>query len=238
MAGRPVRADARENQRRILEAATTVFAESGEAWLNEIARRAVGPGTLYRHFPTREALILAVYRQEIQALADLAPALLAKHPPVQALRLWLDQTARYGQLKYGAAAVIHAATSAGLESEAYALVTGAISALLGAGQQALLRPDVDPGDFLLLISFLWRIPPGPGARAQAARMIGLVLDGVLPAASRSGSGRSRLWPSAGDEVGEQGGDQAVGEYGRVPAAQADEVGQVAGWIRAQAQSAA
>ena len=181
MAGRPARADARENQRRILETATAVFAESGEASLNEIARRAgVGPGTLYRHFPTREALILAVYRQEIQALADLAPALLAEHPPVLALRLWLDQTARYGQLKYGAAAVIHAATSAGLESEAYALVTGAISALLGAGQEAgLLRPDIEPGDFLLLISFLWRIPPDPGAEAQAARMIGLVLDGVL-----------------------------------------------------------
>ena len=178
MAGRPARADARENQRRILETATAVFAESGEASLNEIARRAgVGPGTLYRHFPTREALILAVYRQEIQALADLAPALLAEHPPVLALRLWLDQTARYGQLKYGAAAVIHAATSAGLESEAYALVTGAISALLGAGQEAgLLRPDIEPGDFLLLISFLWRIPPDPGAEA---RMIGLVLDGVL-----------------------------------------------------------
>jgi len=181
MAERPVRADARENQRRILEVAKAVFAESGEASLNEIARRAgVGPGTLYRHFPTRESLILAVYRQEIQALADLAPALLAKHPPVQALRLWLDQTARYGQLKYGAAAVIHAATSAGLESEAYALVTGAISALLGAGQEAgLVRPDIGPGDFLLLISVLWRIPPGPGAQAQAARMIGLILDGVL-----------------------------------------------------------
>ena len=67
-----------------------------------------------------------------------------------------------------------------LESEAYTLVTGAISALLGAAQEAgLLRPDIEPGDFLLLISFLWRIPPGPGAQTQADRMLGLVLDGVL-----------------------------------------------------------
>jgi AcrR family transcriptional regulator len=178
---RPVRSDARENQRRIVAAATAAFAESGDASLNEIARRAgVGPGTLYRHFPTREALIVAVYRQEIQALADLAPALLAEHPPVQALRLWLDQTARYGQLKYGASAVIHAATSAGLETEAYGLVIGAITALLAGGREAgLLRPDVDPDDFLLLISFLWRIPPGPDAEARAARMIDLVLQGIL-----------------------------------------------------------
>ncbi|GAB2846725.1 purine salvage operon transcriptional regulator XdhR [Actinoallomurus bryophytorum] len=181
MTGKPVRSDARENRRRILEVARDAFAQSGDTSLNEIAKRAgVGPGTLYRHFPTRESLVLVVYRHEIEDLAALAPALLGTHPPLEALRLWLDRVARYGQLKYGAAEVIHAATTAGMEDETYALVIAAIKQLLAAGSDAeLLRPDIDPDDFLLLISFLWRIDPATGGEARAARMLDLVMEGLL-----------------------------------------------------------
>ncbi|TQS44755.1 TetR/AcrR family transcriptional regulator [Cryptosporangium phraense] len=176
-----VRADARENRQRIVDVAREAFASAGDTSLNEIAKRAgVGPGTLYRHFPTREALVLEVYRAEIEALAALAPALLDDHPPLEALRRWLDRVARYGQLKYGVAEVIHAVTTDSVEAEAYRLVTGAIRTLLDAGAATgELRPDVDDGDFLLLISFLWRIDPETGGEAQATRMLDLVMAGVL-----------------------------------------------------------
>ncbi|GAA5017433.1 TetR/AcrR family transcriptional regulator [Actinopolymorpha pittospori] len=181
MTGKPVRSDARENRRRILEVAREALSRAGDTSLNEIAKRAeVGPGTLYRHFPTRESLVLAIYRHELEELAALAPALLETQPPLTALRGWLDRVARYGQVKYGVAEVIHAATTASLEDEAYALVIGAIKQLLTAGADAgLLRPDVDPDDFLLLISFLWRIDPATGGEARAARMLDLVMEGLL-----------------------------------------------------------
>ena len=178
---RSVRSDARENRRRIVDVARDAFSTAGDTSLNEIAKRAgIGPGTLYRHFPTRESLVLAVYRNEIENLADLAPQLLAAHPPLEALRLWLEQVARYGQLKYGVAELIHAATTDTVEEEAYKLVIGAIKQLLDAGAAAgLLRPDVHPDDFLLLISFLWRIDPQAGGETRAARMLDLVMAGVL-----------------------------------------------------------
>jgi AcrR family transcriptional regulator len=177
---RSVRSDAIENRRRILEVAREAFTSAGDTSLNAIAKRAgVGPGTLYRHFPTRESLVMAVYHDEIQRLADLAPALLEDHPPLEALRRWLERVAQYGQLKYGVAEIIHSAVDS-REEQAYALVIGAINCLLDAGTAAgLFRPDIDPDDFLLLIAFLWRIPPNTGGVVRAARMLDLVMAGVL-----------------------------------------------------------
>jgi AcrR family transcriptional regulator len=181
MAAKPIRSDARENRGRIVEVARDAFSQEGATSLNEIAKRAaVGPGTLYRHFPTREALVLAVYRREIEELAASAPVLLEENSPLDALRLWLNQVARYGQLKFGVAEIIHAATTDSLEKEAYELIIGAIERLLTAGADAgLLRPDLDPDDFLLLISFLWRIDPATGGETRAARMLELVMNGLL-----------------------------------------------------------
>ena len=84
-----VRADARENRARILAAARQALAEDGGTSMNQIAQRAgVGPGTLYRNFPTREALVLAVYQLEVDQLIDSVPGLLAALPPLEALRRW------------------------------------------------------------------------------------------------------------------------------------------------------
>jgi AcrR family transcriptional regulator len=176
----PRRADAQQNRDRILAAARDALAGSADASLNSIAKAAgVGPGTLYRHFPSREALVLAVYRHDVQHLADCAPELLAEHPPLQALRLWLDQLAHYGRIKHGLSAVLHAATSDDLAGESYGPVIGAISLLLVASEQAgVIRPGVDPDDLLLLLGFLWRIGPGDGAQARAARMLDQVIDGL------------------------------------------------------------
>src|ERR1700760_4551481 len=93
MAGR--RSDAELNRLRILSAAVTALGESSDATMNAIARRAgVGQGTMYRNFPNREALLLAVYRQDVQAVIDAAPALLAPYPPAAALRPGFCRLAR------------------------------------------------------------------------------------------------------------------------------------------------
>jgi AcrR family transcriptional regulator len=180
---RATRTDARTNRARILTAAGEALAASpaGEAAsMTAIAKRAgVGVGTLYRHFPTREALIVELYHQEIQKVIALAHTLAAAEPPLEALRGWFDEVARYGQLKYGVAEVIHAATNGGLDDENYGPFLAAISALLDAGAAAaVLKPGIDPEDVLLQLSALWRIPPGPTSQQRAARILDLVIDGL------------------------------------------------------------
>jgi AcrR family transcriptional regulator len=175
-----LRADAQHNRQRILEVAREALAASSDASLNSIARKAgVGPGTLYRHFPNREALVLAVYRYDVDQLADAAPKLLAEHPPIEALRLWFDQLAHYGMIKHGLADVLHAATSDGLAGETYEPVIGAITLLLRAcTDDGSIRAGHDPDDILLILGFLWRIDPGPEAEAKAARLLDLVMAGL------------------------------------------------------------
>ena len=180
---RSTRTDARTNRARILAAAGEALSappEGDSASMTAIAKRAgVGVGTLYRHFPTREALIVELYHQEIQKVIALAHTLAAAEPALAALRGWFDEVARYGQLKYGVAEVIHAATNGGLDDENYEPFLGAISVLLDAGVAAgALKPGIDPRDVLLQLSVLWRIPPGPGARERAARVLDLVVDGL------------------------------------------------------------
>ena len=173
----PSRKDARTNRERILTAAREAFAASGSASLSAIARQAgVGIGTLYRHFPSREALIVELYRHDIQHLIDLAPALAASHPPLEALRLWFGEVARYGQLKYGAAEIIHAATT---DDEYYEPFVRAIAVLLDHGAaDGSLKKNLDPEDVLLQLSALWRIDPERGGEARAARILGLIVDGL------------------------------------------------------------
>jgi AcrR family transcriptional regulator len=182
-----LRADAQHNRERILEAAREAFAANGDASLNSVAKKAgVGPGTLYRHFPSREALVLAVYRYDVEQLANAAPKLLADHPPIEALRLWFDQLAHYGMIKHGLADVLRAATSDGLAGETYEPVIGAITLLLAAGaQDGSIGPGHDAGDVLLILGFLWRIDPGPEAETKAARLLDLVMDGLRAGAPRT-----------------------------------------------------
>ncbi|GHJ37115.1 TetR/AcrR family transcriptional regulator [Streptomyces sp. TS71-3] len=179
-APKPKRSDARDNRERILATAATEFAGSPEVSMTALAKRAgVGVGTLYRHFPTRDALVVAVYNQEIQKLIALAHALAAEHPPLVALCRWFEEVASYGRLKYGVAEIIHAATNGGLDDENYEPFLGAIAVLLDAGTaEGALKPGIDPEDVLLQLSVLWRIPPGSGAEERAARILDLVVDGL------------------------------------------------------------
>ena len=177
---KPTRSDAVNNRERILTVAREAFAASNGASLTAIAKQAgVGIGTLYRHFPTRESLIVALYRHDIQTLIDLAPRLLESLPPLAALRSWFDEVARYGQLKYGVAEVIHAATNGGLDDEYYQPFVDAIAVLLDAGAaEGSLKPGLDPEDVLLQLSVLWRISPANGGEERAGRILGLIVDGL------------------------------------------------------------
>lgn len=174
-----MRSDAEQNRARILDVARTALAASSDATLNSIAKQAgVGQGTMYRHFPNREALLLAVYRHDVQAVIDAAPALSAEHPPSRALRLWFDRLASYGRIKHGVAAAVEAATRADLSSEYYDQVAAAITLLLDAGKAAgVVRVDVDADEVLLLVGFLWRMDDLDW-ETRSRHMLDLVMDGL------------------------------------------------------------
>jgi AcrR family transcriptional regulator len=175
-----MRSDAKANRDRILDIAHDMFAANPDASLNSIAKAAgIGPGTLYRHFPSREALILALYRKEIDALVALAPALTARHLPLKAFRMWCARLAEYGRVKHGLTDVLHAIVTDEDFRATYHPMINAIAHLLSAGEKSGdFRRGVKAEDLLLLLGFLWRIKPGPGSKAQADRLINLVMEGL------------------------------------------------------------
>lgn len=175
-----LRADAEHNRERILTVARTALTASKDAPLNAIAKQAgVGQGTLYRHFPTREALLLAVYRYDVRELIDAAPLLLADHPPLDALRRWLDRLASYGRIKHGVSDAIRAATRVELAGEYYDEVIAAITLLLDAGKDAgVLRRDISADELLQLTSFLWRAEAEPDWPQHSRHLLDLVMDGL------------------------------------------------------------
>ncbi len=129
----PVRSHAVRNRERILQAASEAFAESGDASLNAIAKRAgVGAGTLYRHFPTREDLILAVYRNEVQPRREPGPRTAGTHAPLDAFRMWLTSLADYVRGQARARRGPARRRRAARRNETYAPVTKAVAALLNA----------------------------------------------------------------------------------------------------------
>ncbi|GAA4724741.1 TetR/AcrR family transcriptional regulator [Nocardioides endophyticus] len=173
-----VRSDARENRARILEAARDALDEDGTTSMNQIAQRAgVGAGTLYRNFPTREALVLAVYRHEVDRLVDSVPRLLTELPPVDALRTWTLDLVEAMRRKHGLGDALTPSAHLSITEQTYGPVVGAISDLLDAGERTgSIRGDVDPGDFLQLTGALWRAPATPVDRAP--RLLELILDGL------------------------------------------------------------
>ncbi|MFI6701267.1 TetR/AcrR family transcriptional regulator [Streptomyces sp. NPDC050509] len=177
---RATRSDAEDNRARIIEIARTTFTGSPDATLQSIAKTAgVGQGTMYRHFANREALLLAVYRHDVEALIDAAPRLLEEHEPLEALRRWFDQLAAYGRIKHGASLAIEAATRADLGSQYYPPVIAALDQLLTACKAAeRLRADADADEVLLLVSFLWRTDSGPDWQERTGHMLAIVIDGL------------------------------------------------------------
>lgn len=180
---RPLRADARRNRDRLLEVAVRAFSRGGpDATLEGIAKEAgVGIGTLYRHFPTREALVEAAYRSELDKLCDPVPELLAGMAPDRALRTWMDRFVEYMTTKRGMADALRQVIASGGNPYAHsrAKLTGAVGALLEAGARAgTVRSDVDPADVLAGLTGVTLVAGAPENRAQAGRLLDLLVDGL------------------------------------------------------------
>ena len=172
---------AERNHAAILEVAHDLLASSPTASMNEIAKRAgVGAGTLYRHFPTREELILAVYRHDMQKLADSVDELLKTHSPLDAFVTWFETLAAYIRIKHGLDQALHSAAIRSAIDESYAPVAAAVARLLDACvADGSVRPGLAADDVLLLMGFLWRLPPGDDGREQGRRIMQIVFNGIL-----------------------------------------------------------
>jgi AcrR family transcriptional regulator len=181
-ADRPVRADAQRNIDNLLAAAMAVFAASGvDAPVREIADKAgVGIGTLYRHFPQRADLIAAVFRREIDACADAAPALAAEHRPFDAVAAWLQRYAAFVAAKRGLAKALHSGDPAFDTLPAYfdQRLRPALRALLKSATAAgEIRADVDADDILGAVASLCMSASNAGPE-RAPRMVALLADGL------------------------------------------------------------
>jgi len=181
---RKPRADAQRNRERVLAAAKTVFSAGGpDASLEAVAREAsVGIGTLYRHFPTREALYEAVYRREVEQLGELAEELKENGAPVEALRQWLRANVEFVATKKGMAAAL-ALAAGGPPSELTALsydrLTKAIAILLErAASSGEIRADVSAEDLLRTLVGMCLLHDQPGWQAGVIRMLDVLVDGL------------------------------------------------------------
>lgn len=170
------RADARLNRERILEAARSVMRTGDEPSMNAVAKAAgIGPGTLYRHFPTREDLVAAVFRADVDELAGAVGPLLAAHPPVVALERWLALVVERVHARAALADTL--AASGRTAGELVATMRDALAALLAAGVrtgEVRARPDTD--DVLLVLGLLCRADV-PAERAE--RLVDLLLRGLV-----------------------------------------------------------
>jgi AcrR family transcriptional regulator len=185
---RPLRADAQRNHDRLLDAAVRAFARDGpDVTLDAIAKDAgVGIGTLYRRFPTREALVEAAYRNELARLCDAVADLLQSMPPDEATRAWMDRFVDYMTTKRGMADALRAVIASGGNPYAQSRdrLTVAITTLLHAGAAAgTVRPDIEPGDVLVSLSGVSLAAGESAQRDQAGRLLDLLMDGLRYRAS-------------------------------------------------------
>ncbi|HUY52208.1 MAG TPA: TetR/AcrR family transcriptional regulator [Streptosporangiaceae bacterium] len=191
----PMRADARRNRQRLLAAALDAFAEHGadDASLDEIARRAgVGIGTLYRHFPTRQALLEAVYRDQVEALCAYARELPGTRPPADALASWLRALVAFGATKRNLTISMMSTLDKSSEvvTSCSSLVREAAGSLLARAQQSgEIRPDVDATDLLKLSHAISVASDYPTTHPdQAERLLALMLDGLRAGPHEPGGG--------------------------------------------------
>ncbi|MGD0318058.1 MAG: TetR/AcrR family transcriptional regulator [Xanthobacteraceae bacterium] len=180
---RKPRADAVRNRERVLEAAKVVFSAGGaEASLEAVARAAgVGIGTLYRHFPTREALFEAVYRREVQQLADLAEQLKQDAKPIDALRQWMRSIVKFVATKKGMSAALTLAVDKNsklFSSSADRLartVGGLLDRAIAAGE---IRDDISPEDLLRAVVGMCYMHDQPGWQTSVLRLVDVFVDGL------------------------------------------------------------
>lgn len=180
--GRAMRTDARRNVDALLQAAMTVFAESGvDAPIRTIAAEAgVGVGTLYRHFPQRSDLIGAIIRRDVEAQVEAAASLAAAHPPMAALELWMERLVDFVTTKRHLGPALHSGDPAyqSLPDFVFGQLVPALRGLLDAAiRSGAIRNDADAGD-LLNAGLRLATPAGDGDIALARRMLTLLVDGL------------------------------------------------------------
>ncbi len=191
------RADAVRNRERVLQAAKTVFSAGGpDASLEAVAREAgVGIGTLYRHFPTRQALFEAVYRREVQQLSELADALATEAAPAEALRRWLRSNVEFVATKKGMATALALAvdTTSELTASSVERLTRAVGLLLArAAEAGEIRSDIGPEDILRTLVGMCYMHDRPGWQDSVLRMLDVFVDGLCARPHQTaGSANSR-----------------------------------------------
>lgn len=181
--GRAPRADACRNRERLLEVASGAFARDGvEASLERIAKDAgVGVGTLYRHFPNRDALMEAVYRHNLDQLIAVADELVATKPPAEALAEWMQRFPAYVATKKGLAAHLRTVVSADsdLFTTSQEKLRGAMRRLLhAAAADGAVRPDADAGDVIRALAGVCMTGDMSSSPEQTCRLAGLLMDGL------------------------------------------------------------
>ncbi|MFF8975064.1 TetR/AcrR family transcriptional regulator [Streptomyces sp. NPDC014995] len=186
---RRTRSDALQNRERLLEVAARVFAEQGlDTAPAAIAKQAgVGVGTLYRHFPTREALIDAAYRHQLARVCEKAAELLTRTPAADATRMWMEHFLDYATAKSGMSAALNTVIASGVDpyADSRTLLTGAVASLLDAGaRDRSLRTDVTADDVLLLMAGV-AYSVQHSTKEQARRLIDLLMDALTKDATAS-----------------------------------------------------
>jgi AcrR family transcriptional regulator len=180
---RKPRADALRNRERVLEAARAVFSAGGpDASLEAVASTAgVGIGTLYRHFPTREALFDAVYRHEAQQLAALADRLKKEAEPIEALRQWLHAFVKFVATKKGMSAALALAVAKDSDLFSYSsdlLMRSAGGLLDPAIAAGAIRNDIAPEDLIRTLVGMCYTHDKPGWQKSVLRLVDIFIDGL------------------------------------------------------------
>lgn len=182
---RPARADARRNRDRLLAAAREAFAATPDAVpLDAIARAAgVGIGTLYRHFPTREALVEALYAAELDEVVASAPVLLAELEPSAALRAWMTRYAEFFRIKRGMSDTLRAGWASGsiATPATRERITATIAEMLRSGAEAgSLRSDVDPDDVTMMLLGVFLSTTAIDSPERVGPLLDLLVDALRP----------------------------------------------------------
>jgi AcrR family transcriptional regulator len=194
----PRRSDAVRNREHLLAVATRVIASSAgtSPSMRTIAAEAgVGIATLYRHFPTRESLVEAVYRDQVQRLVTGAHELLAEHPPAAALRSWMDLFGDWIATKHGMLDTLLAMTKSGeiAHAQTRTELLAAVTEILDAGRVAGdLRADVTAEDVAAGLVGIFTVAQPPEHHARAGRLLDILVDGLRPPQNLQITGTSRI----------------------------------------------
>ncbi|GAA4176676.1 TetR/AcrR family transcriptional regulator [Gryllotalpicola koreensis] len=172
---------AAKNRVAIIDAAHELFAQNPLVPLSDVAKKAgVGIGTLYRHFPTRDDLILAAYQHDIDRLSSTAEDALARNSSAKAAFVdWFEMLAGYIRIKHGLGDALHSAAAQQVVDESWGPTSAAVAKLLDACvAEGSIAPGHEPADIITLMSFLWRVANNDEGIAQGRRLIATVFNGL------------------------------------------------------------